>query len=288
MRKRLDIGYWVIIGLVLLTLGITLFPFLNVLAISFSSEAGVLKHPFMIFPRDITFASYRIILGHKQLYSAYLNTIIVTAVGSLLGIAMTVLAGYSLSRRDFPAKKFFMVYFMITMYISGGLVPTFLLIMNLNMYDTLWALIIPGCMSVYNTILMKNFMQSEEVYALSEAAKIDGANEPVILTRIVLPASQAAVATILLFYMVGHWNSFFNSLMYTRSKENWTLQLLLREIVLTAEMAMIDGYDIQAELIPFVNVKAATMLVTVLPILFVYPFVQKYFVKGVMMGAVKG
>lgn len=288
MRKRIDVGYWSILGLIGLTLFVTLFPFVNVLAISFSSEAGVLRHPFMVYPRGFTLASYKVILTHKQLYSAYVNTIVVTVVSSFLGIALTILAGYALSRRDFPARKAFMVYFMITMYISGGLVPTFILIMNLHMYDTLWALIIPGCMSVYNTILMKNFMQSDEVYSLSEAARIDGANEPTILVRIVIPASQAAIATILLFYMVGHWNAFFNSLMYTRSKENWTLQLLLREIVLTAEMAMLDGYDIQDELIPFVNVKAATMLVTVLPILFVYPFVQRYFVKGVMIGALKG
>lgn len=288
MKKKVDLGICIIHFIIILIVVITLFPFFNVAAISLSSDKAVRLQPFMIFPRDVNVEAYRVILTHKQLFSAYRNTILVATLGTALGILITMMAAYALSRPDFPLKKHLMIYFVITMYISGGMVPGFMLVCNLKLYDTLWALIIPGCMSVYNLILMKNFFQSDEIHTLSEAAKVDGGNDPIILFRIVIPASLASVSTIALFYLVGHWNSFMNAVLYTRSNENWTLQLLLREIILAAEVQMMDGYDIQVDTVPFMNVKCATMLVAVLPVLFVYPFIQKYFVKGVMIGAVKG
>jgi len=241
----------------------------------------------MSFPKDFFWGGYEAILNNPLLYSSYTNTIIVAVAATALGMFITLLTAFVLSRREFKLRKALSIYMLTTMYFSGGMIPMFITIRNLGMYDTLWALILPSSVSVYNTILMTNFLKTDTLYTLQESATVDGASDPRILLHIILPVSTPSIATIALFYMVSHWNSYFNALLYTRSQDLWTLQLMLREIVLADNVNLNPTVDLINQ-VTVMNIKTASLVVAILPILCVYPFLQKYFVKGVMMGAVKG
>ena len=285
--NRVGVFDIVIYVIVIITMAITLYPFLNAIAISMSSERAFIVNPYMIFPRDLFWGGYDAILKNPLLYSSYINTIIVAAAGTAIGMTITLLTAFVLSRREFKLRKALSIYMITTMYFSGGMIPMFITIRNLGLYDTLWALILPSCVSVYNTILMTNFLKTDTLYTLQESATVDGASDPRILVHIIIPVSMPSIATIALFYMVGHWNSYFNALLYTRSQKLWTLQLLLREIVLADNVNLNPTVDLINQ-VTVMNIKTASLVVAILPILCVYPFLQKYFVKGVMMGAVKG
>lgn len=280
---------YIVWGIVFIAIIVTLYPFLNVIAVSMSSNRAVLMRPFMIFPQEISLNSYKMVFSNPLVYSSYANTLIVTAAGSLIGIVCTTLAAYPLSKREFVGRKFFLNFFLITMFIggSGQMIPTFILIRQLKMYDSLWALIIPGCMTAYYIILMVNFFKEDSINSMVESAKVDGASEPLILARIIVPISKPALATISLFYMVSHWNSFFNAILYINNRSKWTLQLFLRELITSQTVGDMLVANID-ELVPMANIRTAALVITVLPILMVYPFLQKYFVKGVMLGSLKG
>lgn len=268
-----------------------LYPIINVVSVSFSSYGEYLKNPGMVLPSDFSLETYRQVLKYPLLGSGYLTTIIVTVVGTFFGICLTILTAYSLSKKELAGRKVIMGFVLFTMFFNGGMVPNFLLIRELGLYDSLWALILPACLTAYNVILMRNFFQSLP-QSLFEAAEIDGANEPTILFRIAIPLSKPIIATILLFVAVGYWNGYMNGVIYIKSQQKWPLQLVLRELIMSAtslsQMAQGNLAEGAASAVSPVMLQYAAIVVAMIPILCVYPFLQKYFAKGVMIGAVKG
>ncbi len=290
MKKKINISSILIYSIVVLCVLVTILPFINIIAVSFSSYEAYLDNPMRLIPKNLNLSAYKEILGNKLLYSSYTNTIIVTICTIFLSLFIYVTGAYSLSRKGLKGKGIFMTLIVFTMMFNGGIVPNYYLIKSLNLYNSLWALIFTGSFSAFNLILMKNFFESLPT-ALIEAAKIDGAMEPTILFRIVLPLSKPILATIALYTAVGSWNNFFNAVIYIKDTSKWPLMLLLREIVMGASMQEIAaGGNIleTADKTQPIMLQYATLLIVMVPILCVYPFLQKYFVKGVTVGAVKG
>lgn len=268
-----------------------LYPFLNVLAVSISSYSAYVENPLRIWPKNISFQAYREIMDHPVLWSSYLNTIIITVSGVLIGIFLYILTAYPLSKKHLRGRNLFMLAIVFTMLFNGGLIPNYYLIRSLGLLDTLAALVLPMLFSGFNLILMKTFMEyiPEE---LEEAARIDGASDPYILFRIIVPLSKPIIATLCLFTAVAYWNNFFNAIIYIRDVDNWPLMLFLREIIEGAKLDSITGGGNTAEagniVVNSETLQYATLMIVTIPILCVYPFLQKYFVKGIMLGSVKG
>jgi putative aldouronate transport system permease protein len=234
-------------------------------------------------------AAYQEIMSRTLLWRSYLNTLIVTICGVTLGIFLYIITAYPLSKRVLKGRKFLMMLIVFTMLFNGGLIPNFYLIRSLGLLDTLAALILPALFSGFSLILMKNFFESlpEE---LEEAARMDGASDPYILFRIIVPLSKPIIATLCLFAAVGYWNNFFNAIIYIRSETNWPLMLYLREVIEAASMMAQQSNAAEAgsQQVTSETLKYATLMIVMIPILCVYPFLQKYFVKGIMLGSVKG
>ena len=285
MKRKFSIGDFGIYALLALVAVIMLYPLLNVVAVSLSSENGYANHPLMIFPHDFDASSYRWILTHHLILSSYKNTLLITGGGTMISMFLTATLAYPLSVLDLKGRRIFMSLIVFTMFFNGGMIPNYYLVRSLDMIDSLWALMIPGALSVYNMILMKNSFEGIPA-SLKESAYIDGATDLNIFVHVVLPLSGPILATLTLFYAVGKWNSYFTGILYIRSRENWTLQLVLRELVSQTETLLNDNTDIAS--IPAQSVKYAVIVVAILPIMCVYPFIQRFFVKGVMVGAVKG
>jgi len=263
---------------------LTLYPFWDVVVVSMSSLQGYLATKIHIFPKEFDFRAYQYILGMNELWNSYGVTIFVTVVGTALNMVLTTMAGYVLSKDYIKGQRFFMFMIVFTMLFSGGLIPSYIVVRKLGIMNTPWALIIPGAVSAYNLIIMRNFFYSIPE-SLEESARIDGCNDIGILFKIVLPLSMPAIATISLFYAVGHWNNFFTAVLYITDKNKWPLQLFLRAMLFENEASMNTGGDD-----PYLlgqPIKMATVMVAVVPVMCVYPFFQKYFVQGVLIGAVK-
>jgi len=258
---------------------------------SLVSEAELIRRgSFILIPERISFAAYEAMLGKgSALYNAYGITILRTAVGTFFNLLMTSMMAYGLSNRGLPGRNAVITMVFITMLIEGGLIPTYLLIKGLHLLDTFWVMVVPGLISAWNLIIMRNFfMQIPEV--LQESATIDGATPLGILVKVVLPLSMPTIATIGLFYAVGHWNAWFDATIYINNMSLQPLQVMLRQIVLTAspdelKLMVTPGF---ADRPTPQSLKAAAIMLTTVPILFVYPFLQKHFVKGVMVGSIKG
>ena len=269
---------------------VMIYPLVNITAVSVSSQMAYVENPMMIFPKGITTVAYQLILQSSVIKYAYLNTIIITVVGTFLSLFLYVTAAYPLSKKDFRGRSVIMKIIIFTMLFSGGLIPSFLLIKSLKLYDTLTALIMPSLFSAFNLVLVKNYFETIP-QSLIESAKLDGVNEFMMLWKIIVPLSKAIISTIGLFVAVEYWNSYFSAVVYTSSVEKWTLQLLLRELIMSANLGEVTSLGDMAEIsrtIPTESVKYAALVITILPILCIYPFVQKYFVSGIMIGAVKG
>lgn len=284
--RAFDLVVYILLALVSIVM---IYPFLNVLAIAMSDYSGYLENPMMIFPKNFTLEAVKEVFRNPLVLSGYGNTIFITLVGTLLDLVLLTLVAYPLSRNGFRGKKVFMSLIIFTMLFNGGLIPNFYLIRSLHLLDTRWALIFPRLLSAFNIILLINFFQSLPV-SLLEAAKLDGAGEWKVLYQIVLPLSKPIMATLALFVAVGYWNSFFEAIMYIRATDRWTLQLVLREIVMSSNTQMLQTGGNLAELgkTTSESLKYATLIVAIVPIMCVYPFLQKYFTQGVMVGAVKG
>lgn len=265
---------------------ITLYPMLNVLAVSFSGNEFAVRGEVTFYPKGFTITAYKYLLDFDILASGYMNTLFIVIVGTSINLLLTAMTAYVLSKRDLIGRSFFMFIIVFTMMFSGGMIPNFLLVKNLGLINSLWSLILPGAISAYNLIIMKNFFQSipEE---LIESSRLDGLTEIGILFKIVIPLSMASMATIGLFYAVAHWNSFFNAVLYLNEKDKWPLQVVLRDILFFANMTDATSQD-QVSNVPIEPLKMATIIATTAPILAFYPFIQRYFVKGVMIGSVKG
>ncbi|MBR4670636.1 MAG: carbohydrate ABC transporter permease [Butyrivibrio sp.] len=287
-KKKLSVGL-IINGIVLFIIGfICLYPFLNVLAYSMSGYNAVLSGKVTFYPIDFNVDAYRQILGKTQIWLAMRATTIVTVLGTALSLILTIFAAYALSIKDLPGRKTFTVFILFTMYFSGGMIPTFIVVKSLGMYDTLLSLFLPQAINVFNFIVMRTFFRNLPE-SLSEAARIDGASYMTILFKIVLPLSIPIIATIGLFYAVAYWNTYFDALLYIKSPEKYTLQLRLKSLLFEGELnnsgANVEGIGTQ---VMTQSLKMATVAVSTMPILLVYPWLQKYFVKGVMIGSVKG
>ena len=266
---------------------ICLYPFLNVIAYSFSGANAVLAQEVTWFPKDFTLAAYKNIFARPQIWIAMKVTVFVTLGGTALGLVLTTAAAYALSRDNLPGKTVFSGLILFTMYFSGGMIPTFLVVKNLGLYDTLWALVIPNAVNVFNFVIMRTFFR-ELPKELDEAAQIDGATEMQALFRIVLPLSVPIIATIGLFYAVQYWNDYFQSLLYIVDPDKFTLQLRLRQLLVTDLNSDVSNPEGIGNMVMTQSLKMATVAVATIPIIVVYPWLQKYFVKGMMLGSVKG
>lgn len=279
----------VVNALAFLIVVVVLYPLIFIVSASFSDPALVLNGEVILLPKQITLEAYRNVIQNKEIWNGYGNTILYTAVGTVINLIMTTLAAYPLSRPDLPGRGIMMFFVTLTMFFSGGLIPSYLLVKNLGMVDTMWALVIPGAIATYNLIVMRTYFQSSIPWEIQEAAHIDGCSNWKLLTHIILPLSKPILAVMVLFYAVGHWNSFFNALIYIRSKEMYPLQLVLRELLMVSQADAVDSnVGLESKVLLTESIKYVVIIISSLPVLLMYPFVQKHFVKGVMIGSLKG
>ncbi|XID91762.1 carbohydrate ABC transporter permease [Paenibacillaceae bacterium WGS1546] len=273
--------------LMVLLLVITLYPLYYMGIVSISSGGAVSRGEVLWLPKDINLQAYKYVFDDPAVLRSYGNTILYTALGTLISLVLTTLCAYPLSRKQFYGRAVFSLFVIFTMFFDGGLIPRFMVVHGLGMVDTIWALVIPTAISVFNMILMRTFFE-QIPEALHESATVDGAGEYRTLLRIVLPLSMPVMATMFLFYAVGQWNSFFPALIYLNEKELYPLQIILRNIVIQGDMAS-QTTQMGADMATMsATIKYAVVFVAILPVLCIYPFVQKYFVQGAMLGSVKG
>lgn len=289
MRKKYNVFDCVIIVVLVLLSLIMLYPFWHELMYSFSDPVEAATGGMFLWPRGFNLKSYWSVLRNKSVWTGFRVSIIVTLIGTVSGVLFSAMLVYPLSKKEMPGRNLLVSMIFFTMLFSGGMIPNYLLIKELNLIDRYGALILPGLLSAWNIFIMKNSFSGLPA-SLEESARIDGANDITIFFRIVMPLSKAVLATIALFTAVGYWNDYFSTVLYIISKDRWSLQAVLREILSNAQSAMSStGISVRAEeAISSETVKAATVMVATVPILLVYPFVQKYFIKGVMIGSVKG
>jgi len=267
-------------------------PFVNIIALSFSSEHAVASGWVSLFPVEPTLFTYKTVFTASQVVPAMRNTVYVTLVGTAINIFMTILASYSLSKHRLRGRNLLLLIITFTMLFNAGTIPNFILIRQLGLFNTYYALWLPGAISTYNMIVLKTFFQAIPD-SLEESASIDGASELRILLQIIIPLSLPSIATITLFYAVGHWNAYYNVMLYINQSAKYTLQRVLRDLINMQSLdairtaANIDSTDMQQP-IAAESIKSAAIVIATAPILAVYPFLQKYFVKGVMIGSIKG
>lgn len=278
-----------VIALVILLLSLTcILPFIHVLAKSISSNTAVMSKSVYLWPKDITFDAYTAIFHDGQLTYSMVYTIWMTILFTVIGMILTICAAYPLSIRGLKGRSFFAFIIMFTMYFSAGLIPEYLLYKDLGLINTMWVLVLPLCFAPYNMLIMRSFLASTIPESLYEAAKLDGASHIQTLTRIVLPLSKPILATLSLFYAVGRWNAYADAKYYITTKSLQPLQYLLSNMVLNSGNDAVSLSEASAAMSTPEVLQAATIMFATLPIMMVYPFVQKYFVKGAMIGAVKG
>lgn len=279
--KAFDIFIIALVGFIAL---IFILPLINVLASSFSSADAIVSGEVGLFPVDFTLDGYKMILKESKIWNGFKNSLIYTIIGTIIQVTCQMLCAYPLSRKDFKFRKILNVFLVLTMFVSGGMIPTYILITSLNLYDMIWAIILPGCISVFNIIVIRTYMQSSIPMELQEAAMIDGCGDVKIFTRVVLPLCRPIIAVMVLYAIVGYWNNYFNALMYVQSTDLLPLQNVLNGILVSNESSLGGGTDVNlAE-----QLKYVTIVVSSLPLLVIYPFFQKYFEKGVTIGGVKG
>ena len=288
--KIFDIVNIVLMSLVLI---VTLYPFLNVLAISLNESSDTVKGGVTIIPRALTFENYQQIFQYEGLIRGLWNSILRTVIGTVFGLASASMLAYTLSRPDFQARKFTSTFLVVTMYVSGGMIPVYILFRDLGLLGSFWVYVLPGIVSAFNVIVIRSFMDGLP-YALQESAKLDGANDLTIFFRIILPLCKPVLATIALFLAVGQWNSWFDTYLYNGSHpELTTLQFELMKVLQSTQQGG-SGQQVntanmaeQMKQISPESIKMAITIVVTVPILIVYPFLQRYFVSGMTLGAVK-
>ena len=281
----------VVYTVVILLLIVILYPLVYVVSSSFSSGKAVSNGSVLLWPVDFSLEGYKTVFAYKQIWVGYANTIFYTVVGTCLNLVLTIMTAYPLSRRNFQGKGFYMTIFMITMFVSGGIIPNYILMTQLKLTNTRWALILSGALSVYNMNIMRTFFQSSIPGDLLDAAKIDGITDIGYLFKIVLPLSKAILAVITLYYAVAHWNSYFSAMLYLRNATMEPLQTVLRSILIAGKLDLsnITDPEILEKMTGLQDLmRYGIIVVSSVPMLVAYPFVQKFFEKGVMIGSVKG
>ena len=275
------------ISVVVVIAACCLFPFLHVLAVSFSDKTAVIRGEVLLWPQSFKLSAYKAVFNNKGLMDSMWFTLILTVVYTVFSLIMTILCAYPLSYPGLKLKSPILLYILFTMYFSGGMIPGYLNIKSLGLLDTFWVLVFPTMLSTYNMILMKSFFQAMP-RELEESAYVDGANDFVVLIRIVLPLSKAMLATIALFYAVSRWNGFMDAILYINDESMYTIQLRLRQMIQASQVSsmMEEIPEMKADLIAE-TIKAACMAFSMIPVMIVYPWLQKYFVKGMVLGSLK-
>ncbi len=294
-RIKESFGDRVLLGIIYLLLSAimltVLYPLIYIISSSFSSPNAVVSGQVWLFPVEVSFRAYESIFHSSQLMLGYYNSIIYTVVGTFINVLFTVLLAFPLSQKGFVGRKIIMILMMFTLFFDGGLIPTYLLVKNLHMLDTRWALWLPGALSIFQVIVARTFFQTSIPEELVEAAQIDGARDTRYLVSIVLPLSKPILAVMTLMYAVGHWNAYFDALIYLRSENLFPLQYVLRNMLIlnAADPEMLANTAQKLRDQGFEQVlKYALIVVACVPVMIMYPFVQKHFVKGVMVGSLKG
>lgn len=270
---------------------VVLLPMLHIVAASFSDSTAVTAGKVLFWPVKPSLEGYLAVFRYKDIWIGYRNTILYTVLGTAINLAVTLVAAYGLSRRELPFRNFFMFLFTFTMFFGGGLIPRYINIMNLGMVNTMWSLLLPGAMSVTNMIIARTFIQSNIPEELFESTQIDGCSYARFFFQMVLPLSKAVIAVLTLYYAVGHWNSYFDAMIFISDKAKKPLQVFLRDILVvnTIDNSMLIDPELQQSKQGIADLlKYSLIIVATLPILCVYPFIQKYFIKGVMIGSLKG
>jgi multiple sugar transport system permease protein/putative aldouronate transport system permease protein len=285
---------YTLLGFFVLTV---LYPLIYVVSASFSSPRALMAGRVFLLPIEPGLEGYRAVFNNQNVWRGYMNTIIYTSVGTVINVFVTLLGGFVLSRREYPLKKPVMIYFTITMFFSGGLIPSYILIKNLGMTNTLWALVLPGAFGVYSAVIVRTFIQSTIPTELFEALSLDGGDYFDYLFRIVIPLSTPVLAVIALSSATGHWNSYFGALVYLSDADKFPLQLILRSIliensskvgVLASGRGVVDVTKMLEQQYLSELLKYSLIIISSLPLLIVYPFLQRYFIKGIMVGSLKG
>jgi putative aldouronate transport system permease protein len=277
----------------ILTIGMLmiLYPLYFVFIASFSDPNQIYSGDIWLFPKGITLDGYERIFSDSTIWIGYGNSLLYAIVGTAISVMLTLLAAYPLSRKDFVGRSVFMWFFMFTMFFGGGLIPTYLLIKDLNMINTIWALVVPGAAGVFNIIIVRTFFQSTIPDEMREAAFIDGCSNTRFFLGMVLPLSKPIIAVMVLYHVVGFWNGFFDAMIYLNEETKFPLQLVLRNILVQNQVnssMMIDVESYAAKLRVTELIKYGVIIIASLPLLILYPFLQRYFVKGVMIGSIKG
>ncbi|WP_438286827.1 carbohydrate ABC transporter permease [Paenibacillus hubeiensis] len=288
-RSRMTVGEAVLYAFAILFLIAVIYPIYFIVIASFSDPSAVANGQVWFFPKGFTLEGYKELLRHDNIWIGYRNTILYTVVGTLIGLVVNISAAYALSRKDLVGRKFFSLFFIFTMFFSGGLIPTFLTIRDFHLYDTFLVMVLPFSVVVFDMIVARTFFQTSIPGDLWEAAQIDGCGNLRYFALIVLPLSKAIIAVLGLWIAVGYWNSYFNALIYLKDPNLYPLQLILRNILITNQMqsGMGTGEAAQVALRLANLMRYSVIIIATIPIMCVYPFIQKYFNQGVMIGAVK-
>ncbi|ODM09340.1 sugar ABC transporter permease [Eisenbergiella tayi] len=274
--------------LALFFLLICLYPLYFILIASFSNPSLVAGGKVWIIPRGLTLDGYKMMLAKSEIWRGYGNTILYTLTGTTINLIFTISAGYALSRKTLPFRSAINMFFLLTMFINGGLIPTYLLMNSLHLVNTFAIMVLMGGVNVWNFIICRTFFETNIPTEVLEAAKIDGSNELVFFMRIALPLSKSILAVMTLFFAVEHWNGYYNALVYLRSENKYPLQLVLRNLLLTTQLSPETSDSGMAQLLNLQSMKYGVIVIASVPVLILYPFIQKHFVKGVMVGAIKG
>ena len=281
--------YFICYTLVTILTLVVLYPVIYIIAASFSNSDLVAQGKVWLWPVEFTTQAYEIILKRPQIWNGYMNTIIYTATGTLINVAITLLCAYPLARKNLRGRGMIMFIFSFTMLFSGGMIPSYILVRELGIMNTRWAIILPGAMSVYNMIVCRTFIENNIPDEMLEAAQIDGCSNTQFFFQMVLPLSKAIIAVLTLWYAVSHWNAYFNAFLYLKDQELYPLQIFLKDILIASEkMSGEDIVDAGNISTIYVTLKYCIIVVSSAPLFCVYPFVQKYFQEGVMVGSVKG
>lgn len=282
--KRIGKLDWVLFVILLIYALLVLYPFYNAFLISISPEEVYLNTPFLIFPTEITWDNYIAVFTNSQLWSGFRVTMLLLVVGTAYQLFFTVITGYALSRDNWLGKNFVMNMILVTMFFGGGLIPYYYLIRELNLYNSVWVMIIPGAIDTYNMLLMRNYFRSLPA-DMEESAKIDGANDIQIFFKVYLPMSLPMLATIGLFFAVGNWNSWYNGMLFIENPNYKPLQLVLREMIVTSSSQI----EVPGQVVVYSEgLTMASIFFTIVPMMCFYPFLQRFFVKGLVVGAIKG
>ncbi|WP_135548882.1 carbohydrate ABC transporter permease [Paenibacillus cymbidii] len=287
IRERSKLADALIYAVLALSGILTVVPMLHVFSVSLTASAAVYDAPILLYPRQLTLRAFDYIFTTPSLIRAFGVTVQITLLGTLLNLLFTITAAYALSKRYLPGLRAFMLLIVVVMTFNAGIIPTYLNVKQFGLLDSIWAMIVPGTVNAFYLILMRNFFMDLPA-EIEESARMDGCSEPVLIARIVVPLSMPVIATVGLFYGVAHWNEFFKGVFYITDTRKWPLQVLLKTILFDNNFNELKSSDNIAMRIEPANVQAAVIVFATVPIMLVYPFLQKYFVKGIVMGAVKG